>query len=195
MTRVADRFERVEIECEADLERWLEANHTRRESIWLVTYKKADAQRYVPAAAIVDIAIAYGWIDSLPRKLDGRRTMRLLSPRKPGSGWSKVNKERVERLRREGRMRTSGEAAVRSAQEDGSWDKLAEVDALEIPIDLARALAEVVAAREKFDAFPRSVRRGILEWISAAKRPDTRARRIAKTARMAGEGKRAQFDG
>ena len=106
-------------------------------------------------------------------------------PSKTGSRWSQVNKERVARLRAEGQMSAAGEAAVRRSQLDGTWDALNQVEALEEPDDLRRALDAQPAGRENRNAFPRSTRRAILEWILAAKRPETRTRRIADTVEKA----------
>jgi uncharacterized protein YdeI (YjbR/CyaY-like superfamily) len=183
--------ERVEIESRADLRRWLEANHRQSESIWLVTYKKSVPDKHVPYDDIVEEALCFGWIDSLPRKLDEMRTMLRLSPRKPGSGWSRINKERAERMIASGAMRPAGQAKIDEAKADGSWSKLDGVDALEMPRDLELALSRYEAARGHFEAFPASVRRGILEWIEQAKRPETRARRVEETARLAADNIRA----
>ena len=117
--------------------------------------------------------------------------MLWFAPRKPATGWSRSNKERVARLIAAGRMMPAGLAKVEAAQADGSWGKLDAVEALEIPADLAAALAAVPNAAANFEAFPRSVKRGILEWIVQARTAPTRARRIEETARLAGENARA----
>jgi len=163
----------------------------QRESIWLVTWKKAAGARYLPYGAIVDEALAFGWIDSLPRALDAERTMILLSPRKTGSSWSAVNRERVERLIAAGAMHPAGLARVAAAKADGSWSRLDAVEALTIPDDLAAALVPGSVADGHFHAFPRSVARRILEWIGNARTPETRARRIAETAAKAADNLRA----
>jgi uncharacterized protein YdeI (YjbR/CyaY-like superfamily) len=97
--------------------------------------------------------------------------MLWLAPRKPKTGWSRPNKERVERMLAAGLMAPAGLATVEAAKQDGSWTKLDGVEELEMPPDLAAALAAKPPARANFDAFPRSVKRGILEWIANAKRP------------------------
>lgn len=191
MARAGERFERVEVDSRDAWRRWLEANHERTESVWAVTWKKAHPERHVPYDALVEEALAFGWVDSLPRKLDAARSMLLMSPRKPGSAWSAANKARVERLLSDGRMAKAGLAAVERAKADGTWSKLDGVEALDVPDDLARAFEDHRGSRETFEAFPRSVRRGILEWIVQAKRPETRARRVEETARLAAENRRA----
>jgi len=186
-----DDLEKVQIESPSDLRNWLYANHTRADSIWLITFKKSDPDRYVSYDAFVDEAMCFGWVDSVPRKLDEHRTMHLLSPRKPGSGWSAVNKDRIKRMEAENKMHPMGRAAVTAAKADGSWDFLNDVDALIEPNDLVAAMDANPPARENFDLFSRSSRRGILEWIKHAKRPETRAKRITETVELAAKGIKA----
>ena len=170
---------------------WLARHHARTAGVWLISYKKAAGKPSVEYEAAVEEALCYGWVDSKPRKLDAERTMLWFAPRKPGSGWARTNKARVERLVAVGLMRPAGLAKVESAKRDGSWNRLDAVEALEIPPDLARALARHRPAAQHFDAFPRSVKRGILEWIASAKRPETRSKRVEETARLAARNVRA----
>lgn len=181
----------VEVASRAELRAWLERHHTTSGSIWLVTWKKAHRERHVGYDAIVEEALCFGWVDSLPRKLDEDRSMVLLSPRKRGSAWSAANKARIERLIAARLICDAGLAAVQAAQRDRSWNFLDDVERLVVPDDLAAALDAYPAAREHFARFPPSTRRGILEWIKKGKTPATRARRIGETARLASEGRRA----
>lgn len=190
MTRTLD-YPRVEIESRGAWRRWLARHHARAESVWLVTWKKGRGP-HVPYAEIVEEALCFGWVDSLPRRLDESRTMLLLSPRRPGSAWSLANRERVAQLVGSGRMRPAGLAKVEAAQRDGSWSRLESVDALVVPADLAAAFgAAGPAAAANFAAFPPSARRGILEWIAQAKRPETRLKRVRDTAACAERNERA----
>jgi uncharacterized protein YdeI (YjbR/CyaY-like superfamily) len=182
---------RLEITSLAELDAWLETNGATAGSIWLVTWKKHHPDRHVPYCDVVDVALCHGFVDSLPRKLDDDRSMLRLSPRNPKSAWSKVNRDKVERLKADGRMRPAGLAAVAAAKANGQWEALTSVDALEPPDDLVAAFALHPGAAAAFAGFPKSARRGILEWIVQAKTPATRAKRITETARLAGEGKRA----
>jgi len=184
-------YEQVEVGSPAEWREWLRENHTRTTGIWLVTHKKRNAEKHVPHEAIVEEALAYGWVDSRPRSLDERRSQLLLTPRKPGSNWSRKNKERVQQLLAEDRMTPAGLAVVEAAKADGSWSRLDAVENLLEPVELQRALDRSAAARANWDAFPRSTRRAILEWIGNAKRADTREKRIAETARLAAENIRA----
>ncbi|QYK40328.1 MAG: YdeI/OmpD-associated family protein [Paracoccaceae bacterium] len=182
---------RVEVTSRSQLRAWLAEHHATSGSIWLVTWKKQRPDLHLPYDAIVEEALCFGWVDSLPRKLDAGRTMLLLSRRKPRSAWSAANKARVARLTTAGRMAPAGLAAVDTARADGSWAFLDDVERLEVPVDLAAAMVMYPEAAAHFAAFPRSVRRGILEWIKQARRPDTRAKRISETASLAAQNKRA----
>lgn len=186
-----DSKERIQVESRDELRAWLRQHHTASSGLWLVTYKKQCGAKYLPYDDIVEELLCFGWIDSLPRKLDDERTMLWIAPRKPGSAWSKRNKERVAKLVTAGVMTPAGMEKIDAAQQDGTWNALDEVERLTIPPDLTAALAGYTAAAENFEAFPRSVRRGILEWIGSAKKPETRARRIEETARLAQDNIRA----
>jgi uncharacterized protein YdeI (YjbR/CyaY-like superfamily) len=173
---------------------WLATGHSTSAGVWAVTVKKGSlrpGEQYVSAQDLCEECLCVGWIDSKPAKVDERRTALLCTPRKPGSGWSKVNKDRLERLLAEGLVLPAGLAAIEAATADGSWSKLDHVDALAVPDDLAEALDGYPTARTNFDAFPPSTRRGILEWILQAKTAPTRAKRIDATARLAADNIRA----
>ena len=170
---------------------WLHAHHQRDEGVWLVSYKKASGKPSLGYDAVVEEALCFGWVDSKLSKLDEHRTMLWLSPRKTKSAWSRPNKERVVRLIEQGLMHASGLAKIKTAQLDGSWAALDEVEQLLIPADLQEELARHPQATNHFAAFPRSAKRGILEWINQAKKPETRAKRVQETARLAQDNVRA----
>jgi uncharacterized protein YdeI (YjbR/CyaY-like superfamily) len=188
-----DEYERVQVESRAEWRAWLAANHGRTESIWLVTFKKGSGRGTVPYDDVVEEALAFGWVDSQTRALDAERSMLLLSPRRRGSKWSRTNKERVERLLAAGLMHPAGLAKVEAAKVDGTWTALDEVETLAIPADLAQALGATSHASEKFAAFSRSSRRGILEWLSNARTEATRQKRVAEIATLAAIGIRANY--
>ena len=180
---------RIEMKSRQAWRDWLAENHRQPDSVWVVTFKKGQGP-YVAYDELVEEALCFGWIDSLPRRLDESRTMLLMSRRHAGSGWSKANKDRIARMTKAGLMADPGLTAVAGAKSDGSWTMLDVVDALEKPEDLVKALRDHRQANEYFDGFPPSVRRGILEWIAQAKRPQTRARRIHETAMAAARNER-----
>lgn len=170
---------------------WLFAHHEQAEGVWLVLFKKASGRQTYTFNDAIEEALCFGWIDSLPRALDEDRSMLYFAPRKPGSGWSRVNKARIGRMEAAGKMMPAGRAKIDAAKADGSWRRLDAVENLEIPDDLAKAFADNPPAASYFAAFPRSVKRGILEWILHAKRPATRAKRILETATLAARNERA----
>jgi len=188
MTKEAKR---VEVKCRSEWRAWLKANHEQSESIWLVTYKATQPEFYLPYADIVEEALCFGWIDSLPRALDEKRTMLRLSPRSPKSAWSKINRDRVASLIKRKLMTDAGLAIISAAKKNGTWGKLKPVDNNKVPVDLMVAFGKFSGSQKNFAQFPPSSKRAILEWILQAKAPATRSKRITETARLAAKGIRA----
>jgi uncharacterized protein YdeI (YjbR/CyaY-like superfamily) len=170
---------------------WLAKNHLKKKSVWLVYFKPSSGKTRVSYDDAVDEAIAFGWIDSKPNKLDDERSIQFFSLRNPKSNWSKLNKERVLRLIAENRMAPAGLKIVAEAKKNGSWDALNEVEEMKIPNDLQEALDRNKKAKEFFMAFPRSSKKNILEWIHNAKQPTTRSARIEETVKLAAKDIRA----
>lgn len=166
---------------------WLVANHSTSAGVHLVSWRRGSGQTSVPYEDAVEEALCVGWIDSVAGRFDEQRGLQWFSPRRPASGWARTNKARVERLIADGLMLPAGLAAIEEAKRNGSWTRLDDVENLVVPDDLAAALAANPPARERWDAFSRSPRRAILDWISQAKRPETRARRIAEAAESAAQ--------
>ena len=190
MTSKLDTLERVEVTSRAQWRNWLKKHHGRSTGIWLVTWKKAVLEKYIGYDAVVEEALSFGWIDSLPRKLDEQRSMLYLSPRKPKSVWSKVNKARVEGLIVKDRMTEAGLRVTGTSKDNGSWFALDEVEALVMPPDLTTALAKNKTARRHFDAFPPSARKHFLTWINNARTAGTRSDRVSGTVHMAAKNLR-----
>ena len=190
---MASNAPQVRIADRADWRRWLEANHATSDPIWLVYEKKqhAASRPRLTYDDIVEEALCFGWIDSLPRALDDRHTMLYLSPRKPSSVWSALNKRRVESLEARGLIMPAGRALIDLAKSNGRWNALDQVESLTIPPDLRVALDQNPKARTHFEAFPPSARKGILTWITLAKRAETRAARVADAVRLAAMNVRA----
>jgi uncharacterized protein YdeI (YjbR/CyaY-like superfamily) len=172
--------------------RRIEPAHVGRAAgVWVVTYKKRSGGPYASYDDVVEEALCFGWIDSVRRSLDADRSQLLVTPRNHGSRWFKGNKQRIQRLTAAGRLAPAGLAAVTDAKADGSWTALDAVEELVEPEDLGAALDAEPDARANWDGFQGSTKRAILEWIIAAKRPPTRASRVAETARLAAQGIRA----
>jgi uncharacterized protein YdeI (YjbR/CyaY-like superfamily) len=190
-TFIGGNYEQVLAESPAQWRAWLEAHHGTSPGIWLITWKKASGRPLLSYDAIVDEALCYGWVDSRPRSIDSQQSARLITPRKPASNWSARNKTRVEQLTAAGRMQPPGLAAVAAAKANGAWTALDQVETLTEPPDLTAALDATPSARYYWDAFPRSARRAILEWIGNAKTSTTRQARIQRTAHDASRNIRA----
>jgi uncharacterized protein YdeI (YjbR/CyaY-like superfamily) len=182
-------LQQVELPSRAAWRAWLTEHHTQTESIWAVTFKKGHPS-YMPYEVFVEELLCFGWIDGQAQKLDAERTMRLCAPRKRGSGWSGVNKGHIVRLLEAGLIMPAGLAKIEEAKQSGDWEKLDAASALALPDDLQVALAGLEGAEVRWEALPPSLRRATLEWISLAKRPETRAKRVEETARLTAEGRR-----
>ena len=182
---------RFHAETRAQWRAWLAEHATTTSGVWLVTWKKASGRPVLSYEEAVSEALAFGWVDSKGNKLDDERTMLWFTRRKPGSGWARPNKRRIAELEAAGLMTEAGRRVVEAAKADGSWTLLDDVEDLVVPEDLAAAFAAVPGSREHWEAFPRSAKRALLEWIVQAKTAPTRAKRIAETAEQAGRGERA----
>jgi uncharacterized protein YdeI (YjbR/CyaY-like superfamily) len=170
-------------------------NWTRRESVWLVTFKKVVPEFYLPYDAIVEELICFGWIDGRVGKVDAERSKLLISPRKSGSGWSRVNKERVQKLEASGLLAEPGRRAIADAQADGTWSRLDQIEDLVKPADFALALDGNPIAAANWESFPRSVKRGQLESLLGTKSEEARMRKIGEILRYAEFGLRFGFPG
>ena len=173
---------------------WLADNHATSKAIWLIYYKKDSGRPTISYEEAVEEALCYGWIDSTLNKLEDGRLIQSFMPRKAKSPWSGLNKRRIESLMQQGLMMPPGLAKIEIAKKDGSWWLYDDIETLTIPVDLEQALTANPAANAFFAAFSASVKKGILWWIKSAKRPETRAKRIEDTVRLAALNKRAQVD-
>lgn len=175
----------LEVRDRAELRAWLEVNHAVSRGVRLAVGNKGGTATALTYEDAVEEALAFGWIDSTSRGLDGQRHPILFTPRKPGGNWARSNKARVQRLTAEGLMTPAGLAVVEAAKADGSWTLLDDVEDLVVPADLAAALAADPDARRGFEARSASQRKMALYWIASAKRPDTRTRRVSEVVSAA----------
>ena len=186
-----DDAEQVHAETPGDWREWLHEHHGSASGVWLVSWRRHTGRPAMTYDESVEEALAVGWVDSKGRRLDDDRTMLWFAPRNARSGWSRPNKERIARLEGDGRMTPAGRRSVEIAKGNGAWTLPDDVEDLLVPDDLAAAFDAHPGARERWEAFPRSARRAILEWIVQARRDETRARRIEETAVKAAAGERA----
>jgi uncharacterized protein YdeI (YjbR/CyaY-like superfamily) len=171
--------------------KWLAENHAASKGIFVITWRKGSGKPILTYDDMVEEALCFGWIDSLPRKLDDQRTMLYFSPRKKGSPWSGLNKERIIKLEAEGLIEEPGRRLIEAAKQDGSWESYDAAQNLIEPLELAEGLDANPEARKNWDAFPPSARRGILWIIYSAKTEATKSKRISETIRLAEKNLRA----
>ena len=175
---------------------WLQKNHTQKQSVWLIYYKKKSGVPTVMYSEAVDEALCVGWIDSKAKPLDEEKFMQFFSKRKAKSVWSKVNKAKVERLIGEGLMTKAGFESIETAKQNGSWTILDEAEALLIPKDLDDEFQKRPKAKNYFLGLSRSDKRNILQWLVLAKREETRQKRIAEIVELADQNQKPkQFRG
>jgi uncharacterized protein YdeI (YjbR/CyaY-like superfamily) len=171
--------------------KWLQKNHATEISVWLIIYKKESKVQTVYYPEAVDEALCFGWIDSKPNKRDAESYYQFFSVRNPKSNWSKVNKEKVERLLAINQMTAAGQKMIDLAKKTGTWNALDEVEEAAVPIDLQKQFDKNKTALKNWSAFPPSTRKGILQWILNAKLPATRQKRIDETVGLAAKNVRA----
>ncbi len=161
-----------------DWRKWLELNHKKKEAIWLIFYKKKSPNYNLSWSESVDEALCFGWIDSTKRAIDSEKYKQYFTKRKAKSNWSKVNKDKVKTLIKQGLMEEQGYKSIEIAKENGSWTILDEVEALIIPEDLKKEFENHKGAIEHFDSLSKSARKTLLYRLVSAKRKDTRQKRI-----------------
>jgi uncharacterized protein YdeI (YjbR/CyaY-like superfamily) len=182
-----DNFKKVEVSSTRELRTWLENNHRQKESVWLVTFKKIEPNKYVSTSEVLDELLCFGWIDGIRRKLDETRTMQLISPRKV-EHWTNSYKARAAELIEAGKMQDAGFRSIESSKISGLWDFMEDVDKLVIPDDLQTELSKYETASSFFYDINPSSKRFVLRWIKLAKGENTRKSRIEKIAKLAAAG-------
>ncbi len=164
---------------------WLQENHNKRQSVWLVYYKKKTGKSSLIWSEAVDEALCFGWIDSKAVTIDELSFKQFFCPRKPKSVWSKINKEKVKRLTEEGLMTPAGERCIDIAKQNGYWSILDVVEELIIPDDLMKELEVRPGAKEFFISLSPSVKKMALYKIAIVKRSETRQKRVVEIAEQA----------
>ena len=187
----SDDLEVIAFDSAEEFERWLGAHCESSPGIWLKLRKKSPGVVALDYKQALDLALCHGWIDGQKAALDDSWWLQRFTPRKPRGRWSKINRERATVLIDEGRMRPQGLAQVERAQADGRWEAAyAGARTATVPDDLAQALAAEPAAAEFFATLDSANRYAVLYRVQDAKRPETRARRIATFVAMLAEGKK-----
>ena len=172
-----------------DWRRWLELNHNEKKSVWLIMHKKSSKTPNLQWSEAVDHALCYGWIDSIRRPIDEIKFKQYFTKRKAVSNWSKINKEKIQKLIASGLMQQAGLESIEVAKKNGSWTILDSVENLEIPNDLELEFSKAPTAKKYYTSLSKSIQKQMLYWIISAKRAETRQRRIKEIVQSAKLGK------
>lgn len=186
MAQALDSAPILTVRSRAELRAWLADHHGDNGPVWLACFRPHHPDYLSPEQSTEEL-LCWGWINSIPRALDADRSMILISPRKPGSAWSAVNKHFVDQARASGTMTPAGEEKIAAAEADGSWSFLDDVERLELPDDLETALGQ---GRATWDGWPRSIKRATLEWLKTARTERTRHARLDEIVQSAAQGLR-----
>ena len=171
-------METLDVATGADWRSWLDKHHLTKSEVWLVFHRQGSGVPSISYGDALDEALAYGWIDSVVRKLDGEKYARKFTPRKAWSIWSSLNINRVKRLKEEGRMTKWGiEAFTKLTGKISQMEKI-NGEGAKVPRDLTEALKKNKTAWNSFQTFAPSHKKRYLIWISGAKRSETRKKRI-----------------
>jgi uncharacterized protein YdeI (YjbR/CyaY-like superfamily) len=172
-------------------ETWLEKQHTTSDGLWLKIAKKGSGIETISYVEALEVALCYGWIDGQKASFDEDYWLQKFTPRRPRSKWSKINRQKATELIERGKMKPAGLREVERARADGRWDAAYDAQSTAtVPDDLRRELEKNHRAREFFSKLDSRNRYAILYQIQDAKRPETRARRIAKYVAMLTEQKK-----
>ena len=181
----ADDLPQLELPDAAAWQQWLAEHHATSAGAWLVFAKPGAPRVTVTRREVLDLALCFGWIDGQVRGIDERFWRQRYTPRTAKSRWSQINRERAEELIAEGRMAPAGQAEVDRAKADGRWEAAyAPPSRATVPEDFAAALDADPAARRFFDTLTSANRYALTYRINEAKRPETRAKRIAQYVEM-----------
>jgi uncharacterized protein YdeI (YjbR/CyaY-like superfamily) len=178
-------------ESEQAWETWLAANHAASDGIWLKIARKGVGQNSINYQQALNVALCFGWIDGQKNKFDDRYWLQKFTPRRPRSGWSKINCQKAEDLIQQGKMRPPGLREVERAKADGRWDAAYESrSTATVPEDFQKELDANPAAKAFFEQINRLNRYAIIYRVTTAKKPETRRQRIARFIAMLNDGKK-----
>lgn len=179
-------MEELYIKTRSGWRKWLSKNHKKSEGVWLLFYKKETGIPSLDYVDAVEEALCFGWIDSIVKRIDEKKYVRKFTPRNIKSVWSDLNKKRVAKVIKEGRMTKAGLVKIEIAKQNGFWNK--ELKSIEIsydtPEDFITALARNKKAKENFNKIPPSHKKRYYMWINISKKKETRERRIKEAIEL-----------
>jgi uncharacterized protein YdeI (YjbR/CyaY-like superfamily) len=173
----------------SEFRKWLAANHRQSDGIWLRIFKKDSGEPTVTYAEALDEALCFGWIDGLKQSHDERSWRQRFTPRRPKSGWSKINTGHAKRLIRAGRMRAAGQAQINAAKKDGRWTAAYDSQSkASFPEDFLVALRRNKKAFAFFESLSKANRYAVAYRLQTAKKPETKQRRMEMILAMLTRG-------
>jgi len=171
--------EEVFFKTRKELRSWLNKNHANPDGIWAIFYKKTSGLGDLSWEALVEECLCFGWIDSLPGKVDEQRTKIYISPRKTNSGWSRRNKLLLIDLEARGLLERPGIQCIERAKANGSWERFDLAESMTLPKELKDSFKSDLAFKQAWGALTEAKRRQFLQQFYDAKTANTRAKRIA----------------
>jgi uncharacterized protein YdeI (YjbR/CyaY-like superfamily) len=184
-------FRTVHVTARAEWRAWLKENHDKEKEIWLIYYKKHTGKPRVAYDDAVEEALCYGWIDSIVKRIDDETYAQKFTPRKAESKWSELNKRRVEKLIKAGKMTEFGLKPVEAAKQGGAWERVIQPHKADtLPPELKEELAAHPRAWENFQRLAPSYQRHFIGWITTAKKAETRHKRLREAIDLLTQNKK-----
>lgn len=185
-------MKQIHIQTRSQWRQWLSKNHDKeKDGVWLVYHKKTASKSGLDYDESVEEALCFGWIDSIIKRIDEDTYCRKFTPRKIGSKWSNSNKQRIEKIIKEGRMTEFGLAKIDAAKKSGRWAvDPTPVIAMDVPPELADALGRNSDAKRFFETLARTYQKQFIGWIVMAKRPETKTARVKESVALLARGEK-----
>lgn len=175
-----ENWKEIYFESRIEWRKWLLVNHSLSKGVYLIFYKVNSGKGGMRREEAVQEALCFGWIDSTVKKIDTEKRKQRFTPRRPKSGWSKLNKKYIEDHISNKLMHRSGLQKIKEAKIDGSWSISDNAENLVIPNELKIEFSKNMIAFKNFQAFSKTYRKGYLHWLYSAKREETRKKRIVE---------------
>lgn len=178
-------YDELYVTSREDWRAWLRVNHAKKKEIWLIYFKKHTNNPTIPYGEAVEEALCFGWIDSIVKRIDEKKYAQRYTPRKNKSLWSELNKIRVEKMIKQGRMTEAGMDKVMVAKKNGHWDRtVTSKETWSMPMELKNALVANKKAKEYFYSLAPSYQRQYIGWIASAKKNETRHKRVKEAINL-----------
>lgn len=164
----------------AEFRKWLEKNHDKQKELWILFYKVHTKKKSLRYAEAVEESLCFGWIDGIVKRIDGEKHAQRYTPRNPKSIWSRVNKERAEKMIELGKMTQSGLTKIKEAKKSGWWQNAYTTSRrdYEMSAEMKKALMSNNVAWTNFQNFGKGAQNTYIFYVNYAKRDETKKKRI-----------------